>query len=103
MTAKTLKDLAALLLVLALTWIAYQLALVVVAGAVAIVVWKLTASLYWSLGGALGAYFLLRLAIETLDLLDAWRGARCPNCRQRVLTSLPAKCVECGGAAKRRR
>lgn len=102
MRTKALKDLAALLLVLALTWIAYQLALIMVAGAVAFIVWKLTASLYWGLGSALATYFLVRLFIETLDLLAAWRGARCPICRQRILTSLPAQCVECGGAAKRR-
>lgn len=41
----------------------------------------------------------IRLVIEGADAIIGLKSTRCPECRRKIKTSKPVKCVDCGGPA----
>jgi hypothetical protein len=45
------------------------------------------------------AFFAIYLLVDLLDIFSEFKSTKCPECNRSIKTSLPVKCVECGGAA----
>lgn len=45
------------------------------------------------------AFLTIRFVIGSIDAIWGLKSTRCPECRQRIQTTNPVKCVDCGGPA----